>query len=700
MVFARFVRQLCLLICGALLPALVSCTGERANPAAGSLVTRNDFEAAAGWSGSPSISQAQAHSGRYSVKVSAQVEFSYGYSSRLGLMPGRQPKKLKMAGWFLVPAGADGAALVLELRRPAGEQRLQWTGLDLAAVVREKNKWTYAEQVVTLPAGIEFTDRCLLYLWRGQATAPVYADDLELSVVEPAGTQDQSGIGVLAVGSVLLAVSSAVSFARRRGRLALVLLIGAAGLARAAVAMADPFLHDWDERFHALVAKHLMANPGRPVLRANPILPYKIRDWSTNHVWLHKPPLFLWQIALSLALFGISELAVRLPAIVLGALLVVPVFGLGNRLFGKMGAYAGALLAAFAYYDLELTAGVFVADQNDASFVFYVTLSLWAYVEYVASGRSRRWVWLIGAAVGAAILTKWLTGLLVFAGWGLTLLLTASLRRSGRAWADLALAAGLALALALPWTFYTHWAFPQESAWEQAYNFRHIFEVVEGHDGPPYFYLAQFGEHYGHWAWLPLLVGLAAVIRQPRAAAYRTAVGTWLVVVYGFFSLVAQTKMSSFVYCLGGLLYALMGGGLTLMAIEASRWLRRPAGQVLTPVLLLGTLYSLHWPTLRATHSRANAATVAKRGNTEIYRKLDWAVPPGYVVLNAVWREDIDAMFYSDRTVYGSCPDERTYRALKAQGVRFAAFDSSSTASLPAYIRRDPDVRHIPVQLH
>ncbi len=86
----------------------------------------------------------------------------------------------------------------------------------------------------------------------------------------------------------------------------------------------DPFLHAWDERYHALVAKSLAADLRRPLLYTEALLPYSISDWTANHVWLHKPPLFLWQIAASLKIFGAEPWAVRLPS----ALLTVVTAGL------------------------------------------------------------------------------------------------------------------------------------------------------------------------------------------------------------------------------------------------------------------------------------------------------------------------------------------------------------------------------------
>ena len=92
----------------------------------------------------------------------------------------------------------------------------------------------------------------------------------------------------------------------------------------------DPFLHIWDEQYHALVAKNLTGNWLKPTLFSSPILEYNFRNWTENYIWLHKQPLFLWQIALSIKFFGINELAVRIPSIILHTLTTIIIFRLGS----------------------------------------------------------------------------------------------------------------------------------------------------------------------------------------------------------------------------------------------------------------------------------------------------------------------------------------------------------------------------------
>src|SRR5215203_2721773 len=94
-------------------------------------------------------------------------------------------------------------------------------------------------------------------------------------------------------------------------------------LFRAAMIWIDPFLHHWDEHFHALVAKNMIQHPLRPMLITDPVIPYKISNWVSNHIWVHKQPLFLWQMALSIHLLGFTEIAVRMPSLIMTSLSIL-----------------------------------------------------------------------------------------------------------------------------------------------------------------------------------------------------------------------------------------------------------------------------------------------------------------------------------------------------------------------------------------
>jgi 4-amino-4-deoxy-L-arabinose transferase-like glycosyltransferase len=81
-------------------------------------------------------------------------------------------------------------------------------------------------------------------------------------------------------------------------------------------------------------------------------------DWISpqlNYVlFLNKPPLSYWMIALSARLFGVNEFASRLPSVLAGLTIVLLVLALGTTLYdAETGLLAGAVLVAMGGFLLE-----------------------------------------------------------------------------------------------------------------------------------------------------------------------------------------------------------------------------------------------------------------------------------------------------------------------------------------------------------
>src|SRR6476646_3834454 len=75
-----------------------------------------------------------------------------------------------------------------------------------------------------------------------------------------------------------------------------------------------PVIHGLDESFHAVVARNLLKHPLTPTLMDRPYIDVPAGEWQMEHIWLHKPVLPMWQIAISFAIFGVNALALRLPS--------------------------------------------------------------------------------------------------------------------------------------------------------------------------------------------------------------------------------------------------------------------------------------------------------------------------------------------------------------------------------------------------
>ena len=278
----------------------------------------------------------------------------------------------------------------------------------------------------------------------------------------------------------------------------IIYLVILALLIRGLLTGADSYLNEWDERYHALVAKNMMDEPFKPMMRTDPVLEYDYKSWCCNHIWLHKQPLFLWQMALSLKVLGVNEIALRFPSALMGSIAVLFIFQIA--LFwtkDKQISFLSAFLAVFAFYQLELTSGRMTCDHNDVAFSFYMTASIWAFIRYLKSNNSWKWAIMIGLFAGAAILNKWLTGLLIFGGWGLYVLLDYNTRKDILHYLKILFAFLVCCIVFLPWQIYILNAFPLESAFEFSFNSEHISEAVEGHGGTIFFHLEKLPYLYG-----------------------------------------------------------------------------------------------------------------------------------------------------------------------------------------------------------
>ena len=496
-----------------------------------------------------------------------------------------------------------------------------------------------------------------------------------------------------------LAAGSYLGWQRGQARWAVGLLMAAAFLLRLAMAGLDPFLHDWDERFHAVVARNLMANPLLPLLRARAVLPYDYKSWVGNHVWLHKQPLFLWQMALAMKLFGTNVVALRLPSVLLGSLLLYPIYRLGRLIYDDpTTGYLAAVLATFAFYSLEQTSGLIGMDHDDVAFTAYVGASIWAYYECRASARPGRWLLAVGVLAGAAVLCKWLTGLVVYAAWGLDILSDAARRRAWRQYGQAALSATVATAVWLPWQLFTAWRYPLESAYERAYNTRHFGEALEGHLHPWDYHFTLLPIHYGALAWLLAAGGIWWLVADRRRPLLPLVAA--VAVIYLFFTL-AATKMYSYVYVVSPLLFVLMARPLAVAVTSLQQRFRgrRWLSYGVLPALLLAVvladarpwgIYTVHFEEGSYALHLSPLQHAARTANARLYAQLDHDIPAGYLIVNAADNDEIQAMFHSGHDVYTWPPSEAQVQALVRRGWRLAAFESHHNQALPGYVRATP----------
>lgn len=482
---------------------------------------------------------------------------------------------------------------------------------------------------------------------------------------------------------------SAMAHIRHKDSLAATLLFLSALLIYGFAALLDPFLNIWDERFHALVARNLMAHPMKPTLYDDPVLAMAYDNWTTFHIWLHKQPLFLWQIALSFKLFGISEFSLRIPNILMGALLVVVSVRTARLLTDRTTAWLSGVMVLTTIYLLEMVGGRQDMDHNDVAFMFYISLSIWALTEYHFDG-NRRWLILIGVFAGMALLCKWLVGLLVYLGWGV---LRLSARRFRfRENIDLLAALGLTFAVALPWQVYTFIAFPDEAMNAMLANARHFTEPMDGQAGPWWFHFARFPLIYGEWSvWF---IGPALLVLWVRSSDRSMALA-WLVMIAGvylFFS-VAVTKMGSFTVILLMPVSIAFAALLKEIISLSQQWIT-PQFKAVAFGLAVLALILLRFDVegLQEKHTlwkEENQYSRMLMHNRKVFKSLD--LPENTVLCNVKGRHYIEAMFYTGLPAYRIIPDARQHLDLREKN-RVIALFRIQDQQIPDYLLNDSTV--------
>ena len=327
-----------------------------------------------------------------------------------------------------------------------------------------------------------------------------------------------------------------------KSNLSIILLLAGALFLRISTSL-DPFLHKWDERYHALVARNLSHDFLTPRLYPKALLAYDYQSWVDNFIWLHKPPLPLWTMALSIKYLGANELSVRLPSILLSTLAVYFTWLIGLWLFSARAGFIAAFFHAVNGLVIEMTGGRVATDHIDVFFLVFVELGvLCAVIHWKKSQETEKYHLLLllatGASVGLALLCKWLPALIV-----LPVFVLLHWRNKSK-WLPAGIILVTAVTMILPWQVYASMTFPKEYWYEMQYNSRHITESLGEKAYPWYFHFDMARIIWNELVYLPML-WLAYRITIKKEQSF-LVLGTWIFLPYIFFSM-AATKMPGYV---------------------------------------------------------------------------------------------------------------------------------------------------------
>lgn len=432
----------------------------------------------------------------------------------------------------------------------------------------------------------------------------------------------------------------------------------------------DFFLHVWDERYHALVAKNLIKHPFYPTLYENPILAYDYKMWVGNHIWVHKQPLPLWLMAGSMKIFGINELALRLPSIIMSSISIYLTFKIGSYFFNKKVGLFSAFLFSVNGLVIEMTSGRVATDHVDIAFMFFILLSIFLITQFIER-KTMLYTVLIGVSIGGAILTKWLIGLIVLPIW----LLVLWDNKSFNARTIIGHFALLLLTIALvglPWQLYIFKEFPIEAAYESNFNLRHFTEVIEERSGSVFYFIEKIRINYGELIYLPILWLIWRILKKSRNLK-QLALCVWFLVPLIIFSF-AKTKMQGYLLFTAPALFIITAAFffelVNFRLTHKPKWLYN---LILALLIILPIRYGIERMKPFENYDRnPNWVTELKQLN-------------GRNIQNGIlfnYENPIEAMFYTDLIVYPILPSKEKIEQLINEGYQILINDKGDLKSV------------------
>ena len=415
----------------------------------------------------------------------------------------------------------------------------------------------------------------------------------------------------------------------------------------------DPFLHAWDERYHALVAKNLLKHPLVPTLYDIPLLDQDLL-WVGSHIWLHKQPLALWLISGSISIFGNTDFAIRIPSILLSTAMIWLTYLIGRFLFTKRIGVLAAFFIAVNGLIIELTAGRVATDHVDICFTFFIELGFYFAIKHWQN-KKLIWAFLMSVSVGLAILSKSLPALIVIPFW---LTLIYSKERWKQAILPLSMSLLVIGLVFIPWQVYIHLTFPLEAFNEQSLNWRHLTEVIENQSGPFYYFINKIRINYGELIYLPLIWFLISGRKFLEKNIF-ISLSLWIIIPLVFFS-IPLTKMQGYILFIAPALFLVTAYFLenlnSISLLKSKKWLPKL-------ILFAFCFFAIRYSLERMKIGSERQEPEWKREILDIAKNNEGKK---LVLFNC--QHYVEAMYYTELIAYDKTPNEADLKKIKEAG--------------------------------
>lgn len=354
-------------------------------------------------------------------------------------------------------------------------------------------------------------------------------------------------------------------------------------------------LLDPDEGLHAAIAQEM-------VLHHDYVTPTFLGE-----PFLDKPILFFWTEALTLRLFGMREIAVRIPPLVFGLLGMLAVAALARALFDGQ----RALFAGIVYASMLLPLGVSQVAVHDVALVPFMCGAAICLFHAARSPRPARWGIAIGVCLGLSILTKGLVGMVFTGIFGLGL----AAADRGSFWriaAAMAVGVAIAAVIAAPWYIamedahpgYLHYYFVER-------HVRAYLTPTQPHGGRPWWYYVPIVIG-GTLPWTGYLVGAIRGAWRNRTRPLPILLIAWAAMGLLFLS-AAESKLITYVLPVFPALAIVIGDylAITWQPARTERWAAAVCllFTLLLPAVAAFVLYRLFAPSARLAYFSAMIAS-------------------------------------------------------------------------------------------
>jgi len=209
------------------------------------------------------------------------------------------------------------------------------------------------------------------------------------------------------------------------------------------------------------------------------------------------PPFYMWLVALSYLLFGVTEYAAKFPSALFGVGTVVLLYFLVRRLFSPWVAFCSAVVLSTTFIFVRYARHAML----DVTLTFFVSLAMLALV--LATRKNPRYFLLFGLSVGVCVLTKSVLGFfpLVIA------VLFLGLTGRWRLLFNVYFLAGVAVAFLIGCSWYVHQTITYGDVFLRAHFGWVILQRGFTEDPSPWYeHLSYFRDLLtNYWPWLPVL---------------------------------------------------------------------------------------------------------------------------------------------------------------------------------------------------